>query len=225
MMKDPQAGMPDSQTTDKSISAYFEAGNLLDFTDRETIVNEFDQPRGVFLIRAGFVKAFSISDDGQLNLFFVHQAGEIIPLPWALDGAHITGLTYEAISYATLSRVSKDSLRAAMGQNPWLSQEVLKQAVDTIAVYTQRIQTLEFRSARGRIISEVLSLAQRFGEKDGENITINVPLTHQDLADSINMNRETASRALGQLIRENLITQTDHHIVIVSLPRLQEALS
>ena len=51
-----------------------------------------------------------------------------------------------------------------MGKNAWLSQEILKQSVSIITAYTQRIQTLEFRSARGRIISELLSLAERFGE-------------------------------------------------------------
>ena len=112
----------------------------------------------------------------------------------------------------------------AMGNNMWLTQEILNQTVNVIAVYTQRIQVLEFRSARGRVIAELLLLAQRFGNANGDQVIIRAPITHQDISDSINMNRETASRALELLIEEKLIGQTDHLFTILSLTKLREAL-
>jgi len=111
-----------------------------------------------------------------------------------------------------------------MGNNSWLSHEVLNQAVNIIAVYTQRIQTLEFRSARGRIVAELLYLAERFGRYVASGILIDAPITHQDIADSINMNRETASRALELLSDEELVGQEDHFFIVRDLPKLQEAL-
>ena len=218
------AGMPNSMTTDKSIIAHFSGGLPLSYSKDETIINDFDVPSGVVLIKSGFVKACSVSHAGFGNLLFIHQAGEFIPLPWALDGEHITGLSYVAMSNVTVLRSSKSELRIAMGHDTWLSQEVLKQAVEVIAVYTQRIQTLEFRSARGRTISELLSLSQRFGEKHGNEVIIKAPISHQDIADSINMTRETASKTLEALFKENLLAQTDHLFVIRDLARMQEAL-
>ena len=150
--------------------------------------------------------------------------GEFIPLPWALDGEHTTGLYYEAMTDVTALRASKDRLRTAMGNNTWLSQEIMKQAVGIITVYTQRIQTLEFRSARGRVISELLNLSERFGEKHGKEVLINAPITHQDIADSINMTRETASRALELLFEEGMMGQKDHLFTILDLPMLQKSL-
>src|ERR1019366_8311992 len=147
-----------------------------------------------------------------------------IPLPWALDGAHTTGLAYEAMTDVTIIRASKDKLRVAMGHNPWLAQEISRQAVNIITIYTQRIQTLEFRSARGRVIAELLNLAERFGEPHGKAILIDAPITHQDIADSINMNRETASRALELLFDEGLMGQEDHLFTVLDLPKLQAAL-
>lgn len=220
-----QAGMPTHETTDESIIAHFSDGLLMHFAKEETIINGLDEPAGVYLIKKGFVKAYSVSQDGHINLLLIHEAGEFIPLPWALDGAHTTGLYYEAMNDVTILRASKDKLRSAMGNNTWLSQEVLKQAVNIITVYTQRIQTLEFRSARGRIIAELLSLAERFGNVAGVQIIINAPITHQDIADSINMTRETASRALELLFKEGLLGQKDHLFTIQNLPKLKTALS
>jgi CRP/FNR family transcriptional regulator len=225
MPTNPLAGMPTKDTNDESIIAHFSDGLLIKFEKEETIINGIDEPDGVYLIKEGFVKAYSVSKAGHGNLLLIHEAGEFIPLPWALDGAHTTGLYYEAMTDVTVLRASKDKLRTAMGHNAWLSQEILKQAVNIIMVYTQRIQTLEFRSARGRIIAELLNLAERFGEGRGKEIFINAPITHQDIANSINMTRETASRALELLFEEGLVGQKDHLFTILDLPKLQLALS
>jgi CRP/FNR family cyclic AMP-dependent transcriptional regulator len=209
---------------DKNISSYFSGGVDMTFKSGETIINGFDEPDGVYLIKKGFVKACSTSQDGHANLVLIHSEDEFIPLPWALDGYHVTGLSYVALNDVTVIKSSKDKLRIAMGNNMWLTQEVLNQAINVIAIYTQRIQTLEFRSARGRIIAELLFFSERFGRHVGTGILIDAPITHQDIADSINMNRETASRAIGDLIEEGLIGQTDHLFTIREPFKLREAL-
>jgi len=178
---------------DRSIASYFSDGINMKFKNGETIINGFDEPDGIHLIKEGFVKACSTSQDGHANLVLIHENGEFIPLPWALDGYHVTGLSYVAMGNVTVIKSSKDKLRVEMGNNMWLTQEVLNQAVNVIAIYTQRIQILEFRSARNRIIAEILMLSERFGKHSRLGIVINAPITHQDIADSINMNRETAS--------------------------------
>lgn len=224
MVNGPLAIQPAQKNEDESITAHFSDGVLMQFSKEETIINGLEEPQGVYLIKKGFVKAYSISQDGHVNLLLLHEAGEFIPLPWALDGAHTTGLFYEAVTDVIILRASKDKLREALGHNAWLSQEILRQAVNIITIYTQRIQTLEFRSARGRIIAELVYLAQRFGRPEEDGIVIAAPITHQDIADSINMTRETASRTLNQLSEEGLIAQRDHYFTIHDLPALHAAL-
>lgn len=214
----------DTSQKDKSIFSYFSDGTVKKYSSGETIINGYDEPEGVFLIKEGFIKACSTSHDGHANLLLIHTAGELIPLPWSLDGTHVTGLSYVAISDVVLMRSSKDQLRMAMGNNMWLTQDILNQTVNVIAVYTQRIQILEYRSARGRVIAEILFFAERFGKYHGGETAIEAPITHQDIADSINMTRETASRALELLFEEGLIGQDDHLFVIKDLNRLKDAL-
>lgn len=180
--------------------------------------------RGVYLIKSGFVKAYSISRGGHHNLLLIHKKGEFMPLPWALDGGHTTGMFYEAMTNVKILRAGKDKLRSAMGNNAWLSREILTQTVNIISFLTQRIQTLEYRTARERIISELIYLAGRFGERHGKEMLINAPITHLDIADSINMSRETASRALGLLFEEGLMDQKDHLFTVKDIHKLQTAL-
>src|SRR3546814_895906 len=142
------------KTDDDSIIAHFSDGYLMRFSKEEVIIQGYGEPKGVYLIKEGFIKAYSISRNGHRNLVLIHKVGEFIPLPWALDGAHTTGLFYEAMTDAAVLRASKDKLRGAMGNNTWLSREVLSQTVNIISVYTQRIQTLEYRTAREKVVAE-----------------------------------------------------------------------
>jgi CRP/FNR family transcriptional regulator len=218
------AAMPTRELENDSIIAHFSDGFLMNFSKDEVIIQGYQEPEGVYLIKSGFVKAYSISQDGHRNLLLIHKAGEFIPLPWALDGGHTTGLFYEAMTDVEILRAGKDKLRSALGNNSWLSREILSQTVNIISIYTSRIQTLEYRSARDRVIAELIYLAERFGERHGKEIFIKAPITHQDIADSINMSRETASRALELLFEEGLMGQAQHLFTIKDLPGLQTAL-
>ncbi len=80
------APMPTQKLEDDSIVAHFSDGFLMHFTKGEVIIQGDEEPEGVYLIKSGFVKAYSISHDGHRNLLLIHKAGEFIPLPWALDG-------------------------------------------------------------------------------------------------------------------------------------------
>src|SRR4029079_19780779 len=218
------AVLPTRKTDDDSIIAHFSDGSQMKFSKNEALIQANEEPQGVYLIKSGFVRAYSISPAGIENLLLIHEAGDFVPLPWALDGAHTTGLRYEAMSDVSVLRASKNGLRSALGRNPWLSQQIMNQAVTMLSLYTQRIQTLEYRTARGRIISEWIHLAERVVKKDNGEVLINAPLTHQDIADSINMIRETASRALELLFEEGLVGQHDHSFSIKDMDKLRAAL-
>ena len=208
---------------EKNIDKYFSDGALSHFSKGDTIINGLDVPKGVYLIKKGFVKAYTLTKAGQENLLLIHNAGEFVPLIWALDGDHTEGLFYEAMSDVTVLKTSKETLRKNMESNMWLCQEILKQSVSIIIAYARRIQTLEFRTARERLVSELLNLADLFGKPQGNEVLINAPITHQDIANSINMTRETASRALELLFEEGLVKQVDHLFTVRRVGKLEEA--
>jgi CRP-like cAMP-binding protein len=208
----------------ESIDAHFGDGTTKRYLKNEIIVQGDEEPPGVFFVLEGFVKAYSISQLGQQNLLLIQGAHEILPLPWALDGPQKVGIFYEAMSDVTVKRTSKAALRAAMGSDPWLSEQIMRQLVDAFTVYAQRIQSRGFRLPRERIIACLLDLSTRFGQKQGDHTLITAPITHQDIADSTNMTRETASRTIELLVKDKLIRQ-DRYFIINDEEKLQAELS
>jgi CRP/FNR family cyclic AMP-dependent transcriptional regulator len=208
----------------ESIDAHFDEGTTKRYLKNEVIVQGDEEPSGVFFILEGYVKAYSISQLGQQNLLLIQGEHEILPLPWALDGPQKVGIFYEAMSDVTVKRTSKSELRTAMGSDPWLTEQILRQLVDAFTVYAQRIQNLGFRLPRERTIACLLDLSTRFGINHGENTMIRAPITHQDIADSSNMTRETASRTIELLIKDRLLHQENHYFIINDEVKLQAEL-
>ncbi|MBC7581893.1 Crp/Fnr family transcriptional regulator [Aeromicrobium sp.] len=209
----------------ENIISHFSGGKTKRFSKGEVLVQGDEEPKGVYLIQSGYVRAYTIARTGQHNLLLIHGSNEIMPLPWALDGVQKLGVFYEAMNDVTIINSSKDDLRLAMGSDIWLTEQILQQLVSIFTVYAQRIQSLEYRLPRERVIARLLDLADRFGHATAEGIVIEAPVTHQDIADSINMTRETASRALELLFYDELVVQNQHLFVILDAERLLQELS
>lgn len=111
-----------------------------------------------------------------------------------------------------------------MGTDNWLTEQILRQFVNTFTVYAQRIQSLGYRLPRERVISSLLDLSRRFGVTHDKEITIQAPITHQDISDSISMTRETASKALELLFKDKLLYQKKHLFVILDEQKLKDEL-
>lgn len=209
----------------ENITSHFSGGKVKHFSKGEVLVQGDEKPEGVYLIQLGYIKVYTISRTGQQNLLLVHGTNEIMPLPWALDGAQKLGVFYEAMNDVTIINSSKDDLRKAMGSNAWLTEQILRQLVSIFTVYAQRIQSLEYRLPRERVIACLLDLADRFGKTTKKGIVIEAPITHQDIADSINMTRETASRALELLFYDKLVAQNQHLFIILNAEKMLAELS
>jgi CRP/FNR family cyclic AMP-dependent transcriptional regulator len=80
-------------------------------------------------------------------------------------------------------------------------------------------------SAIARLAEALLTLAYRFGENSlGVNaeVTIELELTHQQLAEMTGLNRETVTRHLMMLRHQGLIEVDKHHYRIPNLSALEK---
>jgi CRP/FNR family transcriptional regulator len=111
-----------------------------------------------------------------------------------------------------------------MGENPSAVYPLLSMTVEMYRIHSERIINLEYRSVRERLISFLLTMAQRFGKSSKDGVTINVPLRHQDIASSINSSRETTSREMIALERKGLLVNRQTYITLINVEELRKFL-
>ncbi len=208
--------------TDKLIEL-FKKGTRLTYSKGEYIIRPGESPGGVYYIESGLVKAYDITKYGEENLLQIRKNHEIFPLIWSITGEDI-GVIYQALSATTVWRLSAEEYNKALRAQP----EVLLPFVDIIIemyrLHSARIMGLQYRTVRERLVSFLLTMANRFGEKAENGTLINVPLRHQDIASSINASRETTTRELIALEKKNLVINHPPYLTLTDTKALEKIL-
>lgn len=205
----------------KELFDYFHTGRKLQFDKGEIILRSGDEPRGVYHIESGYVKIYSLSKDGNEHTQMFYRPGEMFPVLWIFHDA-IRNVYYQATSSVTLWVVPKEDFKTFIGQNQQLAMSLLEQTTDMFRLYAGRIDNLLYSDSYERTAYCLLSLKDRMGSQQGKDWIITVPVTHQDIASSVNLTRETVSRCMQRLKRHGLIDMNDHRIVIKDVAGLMK---
>lgn len=185
----------------------------------EIIARSEDEPKNIYYINAGFVRVYSVNSRGEEYLHIIYKAGELFPL-MSLTGKRQRGVYYEALDNATVSRLAAEELLANTRADLEISSALLSQVMEQFNVYIDRVDNLEYKFGRERLVYRILFLASRFGRKNARGLTIDLPITQKVLGSSINLSRETVARELRRLEDRGLVAYEDRKILILDLDAL-----
>jgi CRP/FNR family transcriptional regulator, cyclic AMP receptor protein len=215
--------MPGEAQGFKTLVDFFQSGSKLTYKKGEYIIRPGEIPNNVYYIVDGLVKAFNISKYGEENMLIIRKSNEIFPLIWALTNQE-RGIIYQTLGPVTVWRVEHSKFLDYIHQNPINLPPLLDLITEMYRLHSERILNLAYRTVRERLVSFLLTMAARFGQKKDGGILINAPLRHQDIASSINASRETASRELAYLERKGLIENSQSLIFIKDKKALRDFL-
>lgn len=212
------------QQTAQLVEFFRARGVQQNFGKDEYVIAPHAAPAGVFYILSGLVKAYDVTRYGEENLLIIRKEHELFPLIWAFTGQE-RQVIYRSLTPTTTLRVDRDAFLDFIHQSPAILAPLLDITIEMYRLHSERIINLEYRTVRERIISFLLTMAQRFGTETSSGVRIGVILRHQDIASSINASRETTSRELAYLERKGFIDKEGGCIVLHSIERLSQQLS
>lgn len=202
----------------------FHTGTQLSYKKGESVIRAGDDPRGIYYIEQGFVKAYAITKYGEENILIVRKDNDIFPMIWAFTGLH-RDVTYEAMSDTTLWRVAQSEFIKFLKQHEHAVAAVLDMSVEAYRLHSERVMNLEYRTVKERIAMFLLTHAERFGRQtNGGGTIIDAPIKRHDIASSINASRETTSRELSTLAKKHYIRLDGGNIEILQPEKLRELL-
>lgn len=194
------------------LHSFFERGKKLSFLRGEIIESPLQTKRNAFYIETGFVKVYTYSKYGDRFLLCILSEGDLLPIP-GFFGLHFVECHYEAMDEVVARRLSTTTLRMAIERNPHLMKAAMLQLDERINLYNSRLATMGLRTQRERLISFIITSADRFGVKTGNDVILTIPLTHAEIADAIAGQRESVSRLLTKLQNEGLLKRHNHALV------------
>lgn len=198
---------------ESSLAEYFKKGRQLTCEAGQVILAPGEASPEVFYIENGFIKVYSISRRGEIYLHIIYKSGEIFPLTWTIKNSR-HDVFYEAISDTGLRRLPKADFLKFVKSNSAAAYILLEQFAAQFDIHISRVENLQHRRADERVAHRLLALAKRFGQEHGGETIIDAPITHQLIADSINLTRESVSRAIEKLENLGAIRYSERKIVI-----------
>lgn len=228
--------MPPSQN--KTLVDFFYDGIQLSSAVGEIVYESDASEAMIFLIEEGYLKSYTITNDGETNILNFYGPDSVFPLGPSLRKSigrrrsfRVQSTVYfECITEAVIYKRTVKDFLGLIENNPQIYKELVYRLLHNYEMYLSSAEAMRFRAARKRVAHQLLVLANRFSSSDiegrgteGWNI-IELPLTHQDLSDNLGMARETITRELENLRQEGFIEIKDRHIIIYNLENLHDLL-
>jgi len=203
------------------IDNFFSQFKSFRYKKGEVILRPFDTPQGVYFLEKGFVRLYTISQDGKELTLIIFKPNDFFPIGWAINNTPNTQYL-ETMTDALLWRAPKEEFIRFVQENPDAFFELTSKMLVRLGGILERMEYLAFGNAYSKVASILTICAERFGEKEGKNLVIQVPLTHKDVANLVGITRETASIEIKKLERKGLLTYHGRHLIISDLEKLQK---
>lgn len=208
----------------EKLTHYFQNHKSYFYKKGEAIIRPDDEAHSVYYIKKGYVRVYRITEWGDIKLQLIYKAGEVFPIFWTFyDKPSIE--YFEAMCDTEIIKSPRTDFSVYLDKNPDVFKQVAQRVLTVLEISADRTDNLLFTDAYSRVIMRLLHMTKRFGEQNGNEVIIQAPVTQKDIAYSIGMTRETASRQLSKLERKRIITYKGHFIVIKNVEKLKEELA
>ncbi len=178
---------------------------LKQFKKNKIILHEEDTNVFMYVILSGKVKVTRTNEEGKEVILAMHQADDFFGEMSLIDGKTVPA-TVVAIEDSDIMIISRKSFHSMIFSNRKVLEELMQILCSRLRESWDRIDILSFNNASQRIKMLFILLADKHGKKTDKGTTLNVKLTHQDIANMTGISRETVTRVIDKLQRDKDIT-------------------
>lgn len=213
--------MKTKSVSDK-IDAFFTKYKHQMYKKGEILVRADDDPPGIFYLKEGVVKEYAISKKGEELVVNIFKPPSFFPMSWAINGSPNT-FYFEAVTPANIRRAPKENVVTFLKRNPDVLFDLLARVYRGTDGMLARLLYLMSGGSKGKLITELLIHAKRFGEVKKSGVVI--AISQKDLASQIGVSRETVNRELKILKEKGIVRFNRGILTITNLDKLEGELS
>jgi CRP/FNR family transcriptional regulator len=180
-----------------------------------------DRGEGFHYLKSGRVKIVRASGDGHEHIIKLIVPGEVFAEVLLFNNQPYPA-TAIAADDVCVGVIKNSDLERLVLSNNKLALQLIKALSQRLLYAQEKIKNLALDDVLARTADTLLRLGREQGRR-GENgaVVITVDLTRQDLASLIGTTRETVTRTLGTLKRDDIIDLAGDDIVILKPEKLK----
>lgn len=190
----------------------------------EEIPPLYEDTKRFHFVIDGKLRLYNLLPNGRCITLSILSAGDVFP-QWGAESQSLSYLCAEAMQPTRIVTITEKDIAELVSAQPAAALEVITNFARRLTESQALIEDLMNNSVNLRLYRTLLELAKQFGKfEDGSGWSvIDIPLTHQRLADMIGSNRVTVTRKLHELQQRNIIeTRRNSTIVLLDPERLAQ---
>ncbi len=155
-----------------------------------------DHRRDLFVyIAQGSTKLVASASAGREQIVAFHFAGDIVSVP-----AHsLHSYSLNALEPTHLLIFPASEMHAAIAGNPAVLAGLLQRVLTALHRCRDKAVGLGRKNAGERVASFLVGMAERIGHAERGEITLDLPMSRRDIADSLGLTIETVSRQFSEM--------------------------
>ncbi len=154
----------------------------------------------VYIILNGQAKIYELSPQGKEVIMWFCFSGELFGLAEVWRGTH-RDVYAQACSTVNLIKLNRKRFRQYLIDDPAMAMRVIDILSERLRILGDMLLNLTSNDVTARLVKLLARLFQRYGRSRDGRIYIDIPLTHQEMADMIGCCRQTVTSTLGVLKR------------------------
>ncbi|MGG1518113.1 Crp/Fnr family transcriptional regulator [Paenibacillus oryzisoli] len=175
------------------------------WTTKNTLVQTPDSTReGLYFVKEGKLRLYKLNDNGkQFTLGILTRGnifGELNSFSFGTRGVYI-----ETIESSLLCTMSEPQFERLMINRPQLALKFLKALSDRLKEREDQLEQLALHGLRKRLLHLLSTLSAKFGVIHDGYALIDLPLSHQEIANMLGASREAVSGMMSELVKEGVI--------------------
>ncbi|MEO2076435.1 MAG: Crp/Fnr family transcriptional regulator [Bacillus sp. (in: firmicutes)] len=193
-----------------------------DWKKQSHVFLQGDPLENVYFIYDGRIKIYKSDVNGKEQIVAIAKKGEMFPHVGFFRKGDYPAYA-EVLEPSTLIAVPISKFEAVLIENPELCIKVFKVLGEKIVDLQNRLEEQILNNTYEQIIKLIIRLAQKHGQDQGNGtILLKSEFTNKDLANMIGTTRETISRTLTKMKKDELIEVDDEGNMIVDIEILME---
>lgn len=179
-----------------------------------------DEFKNIYAVSSGSFKAYTLSEDGEINITGFYFPGEMVGLDAIHSQEH--GSFVKALETSAVCAMPFDKLDDLSDEIRSLRQQMMKVMSKEIMEDQELFLLLSRKNAAERLAAFLLSLSTRFKQRGFSATEFNLTMTRSDIGNYLGLAIETVSRLFSQLQKDGVISAQDKLIKIHDLNRLYQ---
>lgn len=167
----------------------------------------------VYLLDQGAVKIFKLADNGREAILWFCFAGELFGLA-EISRGQVREVFAQACGTIQLYAIPRNEFNDFLDTHPSVARYIIEILSLRMRVLGETFQHLVTDDVETRLIKLLIRLCDHYGQAFHESICVNMPITHQDLADMIGTTRQTVTSILNSLKRDGVLTMRRNKIEV-----------